>query len=138
MGAWGTMRRFLALGMAAWLGAAAGGCGRDGDERDARRAAETLYAAVAEKQGQTACATLTPAAAHALEQEESEPCARAVTSVRLSGSRASRVRVYESSAAVSFEGGDIAFLDHTDEGWRVSAAGCKPMGQEPADCELED
>ena len=124
--------------MAAWLCTAAAGCGRDSDERDARRAAETLYAAVAKKQGRTACATLTPAAAHALEQQEREPCAQAVTSVQLSGSRASRVRVYETSAAVSFEGGETAFLDHTDEGWRVSAAGCKPMGQEPADCELED
>jgi hypothetical protein len=34
--------------------------------------------------------------------------------------------------------GDMAFLDRTNEGWRVSAAGCKPRGQTPADCELED
>jgi hypothetical protein len=132
------MRRLLALGLAAWLGTATAGCGTGGEERDARRAAEKLYAAVAEKRGSVACATLTPAAAHALEQQERESCARAVTSVQLSGSRASRVRVYETSAAVSFEGGETAFLDHTDEGWRVSAAGCTPMGQEPADCELED
>jgi hypothetical protein len=132
------MRRLVALGTAAWLCTAAAGCGTGGDERDARRAAEKLYTAVADKQGGPACATLTPAAAHALEQQEREPCARAVTSVQLSGSRVSRVRVYETSAAVSFAGGDTAFLDYTDEGWRVSAAGCKPMGQEPADCELED
>ena len=132
------MRRLVALGTAAWLCTAASGCGTGSDERDARRAAEKLYTAVADKQGGPACATLTPAAAHALEQQEREPCARAVTSVQLSGSRASRVRVYETSATVSFEGGDTAFLDYTEEGWRVSAAGCKPMGQEPADCELED
>ena len=132
------MRRLVALGTAAWLCTAAAGCGTGSDERDARRAAEKLYTAVADKQGGPACATLTPAAAHALEQQEREPCARAVTSVQLSGSRASRVRVYETSATVSFAGGDTAFLDYTDEGWRVSAAGCKPMGQEPADCELED
>jgi hypothetical protein len=132
------MRRLVALGTAAWLCAAAAGCGTDTDERDASRAAEQLYAAVAAKHGGAACQTLTPAAAHALEQQEREPCARAVTSVQLSGSRVSRVRVYETSAAVRFVGGDTAFLDHTDEGWRVSAAGCKPMGQAPADCELED
>jgi hypothetical protein len=132
------MRRLVALGTAAWLCAAAAGCGTDTDERDASRAAEQLYAAVAAKHGGAACQTLTPAAAHALEQQEREPCARAVTSVQLSESRVSRVRVYETSAAVSFAGGDTAFLDHTDQGWRVSAAGCKPMGQEPADCELED
>jgi hypothetical protein len=132
------MRRLVALGTAAWLCTAAVGCGTGSDERDARRAAEKLYTAVADKQGGPACATLTPAAAHALEQQEREPCARAVTSVQLSGSRASRVRVYETSATVSFAGGDTAYLDYTDEGWRVSAAGCKPMGQEPADCELED
>ena len=138
MGTWGTMRRLMALGMAASLLMAAGGCGSNGEERDARRAAENLYAAVADKHGDAACATLTPAAAQALEQQEREPCARAVTSVKLSESRVSRVRVYETSAAVSFEAGETAFLDHTDEGWRVSAAGCKPIGQEPADCELED
>jgi hypothetical protein len=132
------MRRLVALGTAAWLCTAAVGCGTGSDERDARRAAEKLYTAVADKQGGPACATLTPAAAHALEQQEREPCARAVTSVQLSGSRASRVRVYETSATVSFAGGDTAYLDNTDEGWRVSAAGCKPVGQEPADCELED
>ena len=124
--------------MAAWLCTAAAGCGSGSGERDAQRAAEKLYTAVAEEHGRAACATLTPAAAHALEQQEGESCARAVTSLALSGSRASRVRVYETSAAVSFEGGETAFLDHTDEGWRVSAAGCKPMGHEPADCELED
>ena len=132
------MRKLVALGTAAWLCAAAAGCGTDTDERDASRAAEQLYAAVAAKHGGAACQTLTPAASHALEQQEREPCARAVTSVQLSGSRVSRVRVYETSAAVSFAGGDTAFLDHTDQGWRVSAAGCKPMGQDPADCELED
>jgi hypothetical protein len=138
MGTWGTMRRLLALGTAAWLVTAAAGCGTGGEEREARRAAEKLYTAVADKRGAAACATLTPATVHTLEQQEREPCAKAVTSVQLSGSRALRVRVYETSAAVSFEGGETAFLDHTDEGWRVSAAGCKPMGQEPADCELED
>jgi hypothetical protein len=128
----------MALGMAASLVTAAAGCGTDGEERDAQRAAEKLYTAVADKHGDAACATLSPATAHALEQQEREPCARAVTSVQLSGSRVSRVRVYETSAAVRFAGGETAFLDHTDEGWRVSAAGCKPMGEEPADCELED
>jgi hypothetical protein len=132
------MRRLVALGTAACLCAGAAGCGTDSDERDASRAAEQLYGAVAAKHGGVACQTLTPAAAHALEQQEHEPCARAVTSVQLSESRVSRVRVYETSAAVSFAGGDTAFLDHTDQGWRVSAAGCEPIGQEPADCELED
>jgi hypothetical protein len=131
------MRRLLTLGIAGCLGAALTGCGTGGDERDARRTAERLYAA-AEEHGSAACATLTPPAAQALEQQEREPCARAVTSLRLSGSRAARVHVYELSAAVGFERGDMAFLDRTNEGWRVSAAGCKPRGQAPADCELED
>ena len=116
MGTGGTMRRLLALGMAGWLVTAAVGCGREGEERDARRAAEQLYAAVAEKHGGAACATLTPAAVQALEEQEGKPCARAVTSVKLSGSRASRVRLYGTSAVVSFEDGETAFVDHADEG----------------------
>jgi hypothetical protein len=47
------------------------------------------------------------------------------------------VQVYETDAAATFAGGRIAYLDLTDTGWRVSAAGCTPQGEAPADCELE-
>jgi hypothetical protein len=127
----------LALGIAVCLLLGVAACGSDTDEDQARGAAEGLYAAVSRHDGEAACAQLTSAAAQALEQEEKEACAKAVTGLELQGSHAARVRVFETSAAVTFTGGELAFLDRTSEGWRVSAAGCKPQGQQPADCELE-
>jgi hypothetical protein len=127
----------LALGIAVCLVSGLAACGSDADENQARSAAEGLYAAVSRHDGDAACARLSSAAAQALEQQEKEACAKAVTGLDLQGSHAARVRVFETSAAVTFAGGELAFLDRTGEGWRVSAAGCKPRGREPADCELE-
>jgi len=123
--------------MTACLLAGLTGCGRAADERDARRAAQELYRAVAAQQGAKACATLTAATAQALEQEEKEPCPKAVTSLDLKGGRAGGAQVWGTGAAVTFADGTLAYLDQTRAGWRVSAAGCEPRGDGPADCELE-
>jgi len=134
----GTTTRLLVWGTTACLAAGLTGCGRGADERDARRTAQELYAAVAAKQGTRACATLTPATAQALAQEEKESCAKAVTSLDLKGGRAGGAQVWGTGAAVTFGDGTLAYLDQTSAGWRVSAAGCRPRGELPADCELED
>ena len=129
------LRAVLVLGAA---GALLVGCGRASDERDARRTAEALYSAVADHRGEAACRQLTDSAAEALEQQEGRSCAEAVTGSELTERRPGKVRVYETNAVVSFPGGEKAYLDRTRAGWRVSAAGCKPKGPAPADCELED
>lgn len=134
----GTTARLLAWGLAACLLGGLAGCGRAGDERDARRTAQELYSAVAAKHGARACAMLTAAAVQALEQEEKAACARAVTSVDLKGGRTARTEVFGTGAAVTFADGTLAYLDQTGAGWRVSAAGCEPRGDRPAECELED
>src|SRR4051794_33466842 len=134
----GTMARLLAWGLAAGLAASLAGCGRDADERQARDTAQALYSAVAHKAGERACATLTRPTAEALEQEEKESCPKAITSVDLEGSAARSAQVSGTGAAVTFADGTLAYLDHTSAGWRVSAAGCQPRGEAPADCELED
>jgi hypothetical protein len=45
------------------------------------------------------------------------------------------------NAMVELSSGETAFLDQGEEGWRLSAIGCKPEGGKPADrpydCELE-
>jgi hypothetical protein len=113
-------------------------CGRAGDRDDARAAAERLYAAVASRDGETACAQLSAQARETLEQEEERPCAEAVLSLQLEGRAATDARVYVTTATVRFDSGQRATVDDTAEGWRVSAAGCSGgTADKPHTCELE-
>jgi hypothetical protein len=45
------------------------------------------------------------------------------------------------NAQAELDNGDSAFLSETQEGWRLSAVGCKPGAEPPSeapmDCELE-
>jgi hypothetical protein len=114
------------------------GCGRSGDRANVRSIAESFYAAAGAHDGARACTWLSVDARQALEQDESEPCARAVGQLKLSGSRARRVEVYSTEAAVALRGGDVVYLEETPQGWRISAAGCRaPAYAKPAECELQ-
>ena len=114
------------------------GCGRSGDHAAARSVAEGFYSAVSRHDGAGACARLSTDARAALEQQASATCARAVLQLNLSGRRAHIVRVYSTNAAVELLHGDTVFLQDTRQGWRISAAGCRPQGRgEPADCEVQ-
>jgi hypothetical protein len=114
------------------------GCGRSGDRAIVESVAESFYAAVDAHEGAPACGWLSAGARQALEQDESEPCARAVEHLQLSGRRARRVEVHSTEAAVALRGGDVVYLETTPRGWRISAAGCRdPAYEKPADCELE-
>jgi hypothetical protein len=120
------------------LGVAVAGCGRSGDRANVRSIAEGFYAAAGAHDGARACTWLSPGARQALEQDQSEPCSRAVEQLELSGNRARRVEVYSTNAAVALRGGDVVYLEETPQGWRVSAAGCSaPAYTKPATCELE-
>jgi hypothetical protein len=123
----------------ACLAAAAAGCGAGQEDERAAAVAERFYAAVSAKDGSRACAQLSESTVSELEKEEMAPCHEAVTDLQLVGASAQSSTVYVSSARVSLRGGDDVFLDRTPEGWKVSAAGCKPEpGEEqPEDCELE-
>jgi hypothetical protein len=114
------------------------GCGRSSDRADVRSVAESFYAAVDGHEGARACTWLSPDARQALEQDQSEPCSRAVEQLELSGNRARRVEVYSTNAAVALRGGDVVYLEETPQGWRISAAGCRaPAYARPATCELQ-
>jgi hypothetical protein len=114
------------------------GCGRSGDRASVESVAESFYAAVDAHEGAQACGWLSAGARQAVEQDESEPCARAVEHLQLSGRRARRVEVHSTEAAVALRGGDVVYLEATPRGWRISAAGCRdPAHEKPADCELE-
>jgi hypothetical protein len=130
-------RQALPLAAAAFALALAG-CGRSGDRANVQSVAERFYAAAGAHDGARACTWLSAGARQALEQDESEPCARAVEHLKLSGRRSGRVEVYSTNAAVALRGGDVVYLEETPQGWRVSAAGCSaPAYTKPATCELE-
>ena len=124
----------LACALAAFAGCAAGS-----DDESAGAVARELYAAVAAKDGARACSQLSESTIQELESQEMKACEEAVTELQLSGSDVARATVYLTSARVELRGGDHVFLDKTAEGWKVSAAGCKPQpGEEqPDDCEVE-
>lgn len=128
-----------ALAAACLLTAAVSGCGAGGDDESAGNVAEGFYSAVAAKQGSAACSQLSESTVSELEKEEMAPCDKAVEELKLTGSRVARSVVFVTSALVELKGGDYVFLEKTSEGWKVSAAGCKPEpGEEqPADCEVE-
>lgn len=131
-----TLARALAAGLS--LGALAG-CGAGEEDERAGRIAEEFYSAVSAKDGARACAQLSESTLTELEKDEMSPCRTAVTELELSGSTVERSTLYVTSALVELRGGDRVFLDRTPEGWKVSAAGCKPEAgeEQPDDCEVE-
>ncbi len=123
----------------AWLAAVAGGCGASEREADAAVVAERFYAAIAEQDGEAACAELSEETASKLEQQESAPCADAVLTLELpAGGESAVTGVWVRSASVDLAEGGTTFLDEGPDGWKVSAAGCAPTApDQPYDCVLE-
>jgi hypothetical protein len=122
----------------ALLASAAAGCGTDADRDQARAAAEALYAAVEAGDGQAACRQLSPQARQELEGQEQEECPDAILGLELAGVEVERVEVFLNEAAVHLSGGETVFLDETQQGWRVSALGCREQStNRPADCEVQ-
>jgi hypothetical protein len=114
------------------------GCGNEEAERESRQVAQRFHAGVERGDGASACAQLTEAAVDELEKSEEKPCEQAVLSLNISAARAAAARVYQTSAAVDLVEGGTDFLNKTNSGWRLSAAGCDPRPGRPYECELED
>jgi hypothetical protein len=114
------------------------GCGTGADEQAARTSVDRFEAAIQAKDGGAACAQLSDDTQSKLEGSEKKPCEQAVLSVQLKPSRAvADASVWVTGAQVKLHG-DTLFLDKTPQGWKISAAGCKPKSaDEPYDCELE-
>ncbi|MGY1604936.1 hypothetical protein [Geodermatophilus sp. SYSU D00815] len=85
---------------------------------------------------QARCDLLAPATLATFESAESAPCAEAISDVPLPGGTVTAVEVWGGDAQVRL-GDETVFLTETDEGWRVTAAGCEPRGEAPYDCEVE-
>lgn len=113
-------------------------CGQGGDKESVRSVSERFYVAVASKEGPKACSELGTDTVSELEKQEEKPCPKAVLELKLSGSKAAGETVYVNSAKVELVEGDTVFLDKEADGWKISAAGCKPTSDdEPYDCEVE-
>lgn len=127
-------RALLVLG----VGIALAGCGAT-DSGGATEAAERLYAAHARDDGAAACDTLSDDTREQLEQDAQRRCPEAVLELKLSGERATGEQAYLTEAKIDLDGGDSVFLEETGDGWRVTAAGCRPVPdhEAPYDCEVE-
>jgi hypothetical protein len=114
------------------------GCGTAADESAARSSATRFEAAITAKNGAAACHELSQAVSSSLESSEKKPCEQAILAAGLKPARTiTGAGVWVTGAQVKLDG-DTLFLDKVSTGWKVSAAGCKPMGpDEPYDCELE-
>ncbi|MFC7934444.1 hypothetical protein [Streptomyces cinereoruber] len=114
-------------------------CGAPQARRDgATRAGRAFEEALAADAYGAACALLAPESREQLEEDERQPCARALASQDLPrGEGASSVDVHGRQALLRLEG-ETLFLSQFDDGWRVTAAGCVPEGgDEPYRCVLK-
>jgi hypothetical protein len=117
------------------------GCGPGSDQATARSVTDRFFAALGSGNGDQACAQLSPDTRAQLESQESKPCREAITGLGLDRGSVASVNVYIVNAMVELSNGEAAFLDHGQEGWRLSAVGCKDQGKpadRPYDCDLED
>ena len=131
------MRRVLLLAAVLTLPLAA--CGTGARERDAAAVAESFHAALERGDGQAACDQLSEEAVSKLEQQEGKPCDKAILTMKLQKGGAAAVRRVEVTSAYIGLAGGADFLDEGPEGWKISAAGCKPKSvpDHPYDCEVE-
>jgi hypothetical protein len=115
-------------------------CGTGARERDAAAVAERFHAALEQGDGKAACDELSAQTASKVERQEGKPCEQAILTLELpKGGTAAVRRVEVTSAYIRLPGGSADFLDEGPDGWKVSAAGCRPgsSSDQPYDCEVE-
>ena len=114
-------------------------CGSGGRASDAAAVSESFHAALRSGDGSAACDEVSEETRSKLEQQEKKPCDQAILSLDIpkTATIAER-RVEITSAFIGLAGGNADFLDEGPDGWKISAAGCKPSSPgQPYDCELE-
>jgi hypothetical protein len=116
-----------------------GGCGASDRAPDATAVAERFHDAIGRQDGEAACADLAEETASKLEQQQGRPCPEAILDLDLPrGATTAHTTVYVTTASVTLADGGTAFLDESESGWEISAAGCVPTAPDlPYDCELE-
>jgi hypothetical protein len=119
------------------LALALAGCGTSSSEQDAKGSVQRFFAALDRHDGATACDELSEEAVAEVEQAEKKPCEKGILAEDVSPAAVADVKVYMESAQAKLKGGEAVFLDRTPQGWKISAAGCKPQPGKPYQCELE-
>ena len=132
MGPTGLFRLGAAMGPAVAVPVLAGCAGTH--EPEVERVATAFEDTAGDPQER--CDLLAPTTLAALEESESEPCAEAIAQLPLEPGQVESVEVWGHDAQVRTTG-DTVFLSLTPDGWRVTAAACRPNGEAPYDCEVE-
>ena len=120
------------------------GCAARPDAVAADAAVHDFYAAVADEDGDAACALLAPSALENLESDSDEPCAEAVLdgdvgatlTARVPDGPATSVHVAGRAAQVVLPD-DVVFLTVDGDAWRLTAVGCDARPERPYDCVIE-
>jgi hypothetical protein len=130
------MPRFLPVVLVAVLFASCGSAERG---RDAASVSNHFHAALEAGDGAEACEQLSGETASKLEESEGAPCEEAILDLDLpTGATSASAEVYVTSAYIDLADAGSVFLDKGREGWKVSAAGCRPPAADlPFECELE-
>jgi hypothetical protein len=125
--------------LACLVAASIAACGTGDREGDAAAVSERFHAALQVGDGQAACDLLNEETASKLEQQEKKPCDQAILGLGLPrGGAVAATGVYVQSAYAHRAEGGTDFLSAGPEGWRISAAGCRPTAPaQPYECELE-
>lgn len=130
---------WLAVAGAATLALLLAGCaGRGSAENEPVAETATSFLASVASAPDQGCELLAPATLEEVEAD-GERCADVLPDAAGSapGSGEPQVDVYGRDAMVRW-GDQTLFLARFDDGWRVTAAGCEPTGQDlPYDCEVE-
>lgn len=116
------------------IGALLAGCGQDKQALD--QAVARFETAVAGGDGRAGCALLAPATRDALEHRAGTPCPSALPGLRLPHGEPADAAQWGRQAQARTST-DTLFLTLTDQGWRVTAAGCSPRGDAPYACTVE-
>ncbi|MFI9202234.1 hypothetical protein [Streptomyces sp. NPDC053048] len=136
----GPRRRARTYGavLAGTLLAATTACGTVAERRDdARAAADRFEQALEARQRAVMCAELAPGTREELEESAKTPCDRALEDEDLPAAGPVRhIDVYGDQARAVLAH-DTLFLAHFTDGWKVTAAGCRPRGEQPYRCALK-
>ncbi|MFD0278943.1 hypothetical protein ACFVHB_34240 [Kitasatospora sp. NPDC127111] len=114
------------------------GCSSLTSREDAAAAAAQRFEAAVQQQDNSAlCRALAPGTRQELEDNVKSSCEQAIGDSDLPpASGISRVDVYGQQARVVLDQ-DTLFLSAFPEGWKITAAGCRPEPRKPYRCELK-
>ncbi|MFF7456619.1 hypothetical protein [Kitasatospora sp. NPDC008115] len=132
-------RRVLhwAAGAAAAVTLVTGCSSLTGRQDAAAAAAQQFESAVQQQDSGALCQALAPGTRQDLEESAKSGCEQAISDSDLPrASGVSRVDVYGQQARVVFDQ-DTLFLSAFPDGWKITAAGCRPEPRKPYRCELK-